>query len=1016
MKLTAYFLRHPVTANLIMVMIFLVGGLTLFQLKRATYPTVHFDILKITTTYRGASARDVEVNVTEKIEEELDTVDGIEKTKSISLENISLVYVFVDTDTDDIKQAKDDIRRAVDRVTDFPPEVTEKPDVEELRSANVPVLEVAISGEASEMILRKIARDLEDAIQAIPGVMSVEKVGYRKREIKILVDMNKLAEQYVSFNEVIAAIRHRNVRATGGNLESFMAEKRIVTFSEFEDPLEVMNVIVRSNFEGSNILLSDIATVENTFEDYQVKPRTNGQTSINLMIRSHGGGDIIDISEAVQEAIREFNKHLPQAVSISIVQDYSTYTDIVLGIVKSNAFIGFFLVLIVLLLFLDRYSALWIATGIPISILGAIALFPLFDIDINFISLITMIIVIGIVVDDAIVIGENISRYRQEGLPAREAALKGVRELVWPVMTTIASTILAFIPMFFMTGITGKFVRQIQIIVIIALIRSLLEAITLLPSHIAHSPHRAPGAHGMTLRMRTLYQRVLHFILSHRRKTLASLIVIPVAALMVYIGTMKFILFPFTDIDMFHVIAELHEGTSIEGTTERIKEVEQIVAQISSTEMVNFVTRVGHHDMDVYGSSAGLRENWALITVFLKHAGERDRTSETIMKELGSKLEVVQGFDKLYLEKYYDGPPVGKPITLTYASDNQELLLKFARKTYDELKSMPGVQALDMDFKPGKEELRLKLNHTEMAGLGISVSAVADTIRAAYDGVVASDLVREGEEIDFRVQLRPEQRQSIDILLKLQIPNQTGRLIRLESFASLVPTPGIESIKHYDGRRSITITGDVDTKRITAVEVNQQIRDQFEQEAQQQPGLRMIFGGEEQATQESMQSFFWAFLCAMIGIYFLLIILLESFFQPLMIMAAIPIGLAGVVFGFFVHRLPLSFLALIGSLGLIGVIVNDSLVMVTHLNTRRKERRITLQELIAGCTTRLRPVVLTTITTVAGLIPTIYGLGGYEPFIVPIVLSLASGLIIATLGTLLLIPVLYSLCYQISDS
>ncbi len=1013
MKLTDYFLRKPITANLVMIMILLVGGLTLFNLKRATYPTVHFDILKITTTYRGASARDVEVNVTEKIEDELESVNGIEKIKSTSLENISLIYVFVDSDADDMEEVKSDIRRAVDRVTDLPPAVTEKPEVEELRSANVPVLELAVSGAAPERMLRKVSRDLEDAIQTIKGVMSVEKVGYRKREVKIQVDANKLSDNYVSFNEVIRSIKDRNIRVSGGNLESFIAEKKIVTFSEFENPLDVGKVIVRSNFEGDHITLEDIGRIESTYEDYQVKPRTNGETSINLLVRSHGSSDIIDISATIKQLITDFKKTVPKDINISIVSDFSHYTENVLGIVKSNALIGFFLVLLVLVLSLDRYSALWVAAGIPISILGAIIFFPLLDIDINFISLITMIIVIGIVVDDAIVIGENITRHREAGLSGREAALKGVRELVWPVTTTVATTILAFVPMFFMVGITGKFVRQIPVIVILALLLSLLEAITLLPSHIAHSPLRLSKAHDRLLRIQFIYRKVLDFVLKHPKKIAASISIVPALALCLYIFGMKFVLFPYTDIDMFYVVAELDEGTSIEGTTEKIMPVENLIAKIPRTEMVNFTTRIGHHDMDVYGESAGLRENWALIQVFLKPAGERERTSETIMAELDTKIKPIKGFRKLYLEKYYDGPPIGKPITLTFVSDDQEILEKFAQEAFTYLQDVKGVQSLDIDLKPGKEELRLSLDYDEMASVGITVREVASTIRAAYDGVVASDLIREGEEIDFRVQLLPEQRSSTDILLNLKIPNDNGKLIRLASFSKLVPTDGIESIKHYNGRRSITITGDVDTSISTATEINALLRKEFSKKAQSQPGLRMIFGGEEKATQESMQSFLWAFICAMIGIYFLLTILLESFFQPLLIMVSIPVGLAGVIFGFYLHGLPLSFLALVGSLGLIGVIVNDSLVMVTHLNALRgSSKKISRDDLISGSITRLRPVILTTITTVAGLIPTIYGFGGYEPFIVPIVLSLAAGIIVATIGTLLLIPSLYAICYK----
>lgn len=370
-----FFLNKKVLVSLITIFVVATGILSLTRLKRATYPDVDFDILKITTTYPGASAEDVEVNVTKKIEDEIKTVRDYEKIRSNSLENFSIIYVWVDPNADDPEQVKDDIRRAVDRVPDLPEEVKDKPVIDELKSSNVAVIEVAVSGNVPERVLRKISKDLEEKIKEIKGVGMVEMKGYRKREVKILVDANKIEDNYLSLTEVILAIKNRNIRTAGGSLESYTNEKRIVTFSEFQDPMDVQDVIVRRNFDGNQIKLTQVANIKDTFEDYEVIPHTSQQRSINLLIRSQPSADIIDISNEIKDLIKLSEKNLPQGVKIDIVADYSRYTKNLLGIVQVNAIIGFFLVLGVLFIVLNRYTAFWTAAGIPISFLGGSDLF-----------------------------------------------------------------------------------------------------------------------------------------------------------------------------------------------------------------------------------------------------------------------------------------------------------------------------------------------------------------------------------------------------------------------------------------------------------------------------------------------------------------------------------------------------------------------------------------------------------------------------------------------------------------
>lgn len=1007
-----FFLKKKVLANLITVFIVAAGIVSLLHIKRATYPNVEFDILKIATTYPGASAEDVEINVTKKIEDEIMQVSDIDKVLSNSLENLSLIYVWVDSDSDDKDQVKDEIRRAVDRVGDFPEEVDTKPQIQELKSSNVAVIELAISGDVAEEVLRKIAKDFEDKIREIKGVSSVEKVGYRKKEVKILADTDALEKNYISINDLIAAIQNRNIRESGGDLKSFSDEKKIVTFAEFLNPLDVKDVIIRKNFDGHQIKLSEVTDIDNSYEDHDVVPRTNQKTSINLLIRQQSNSDIIDISEAIKDFVDQGKATLPPGVDVSVVIDYSHYTKNLLKIVQNNAIFGFILVLACLFIFLNRYVAFWTAVGVPVSFLGAILLFPLFHIDINFISLITLVLVLGMLVDDAIVVAENISRYREEGMPSYQAALLGVKEVFWPVTATIVTTIVAFLSISFMTGITGKFIQEIPIVVILALGISLAESVLILPSHIAGSPLKKGKTRGWFDRLKERYGQFILKVIRFRGLTFLAFTCFFLLAVVLAVFVMKFELFPYDDVDVFYVVAEMPDGTSLDQTSGKIKEVEVLVEDISHDSMVNYTTRVGHHDMDVYGVTAGLRHNWALVTVFLKPAREREIKSEIIMKSLSEKLKSLHGFSKLYIEKFNDGPPVGMPITVRFVSNDDHLRREFSRELFDFLKKTQGVNTLDIDEKIGKEELLIKPDYETMARLGITSKNLADTIRVAYSGIVATSITREGEKIDFRVQLKPSQRSRLEILKNLQVANNQGKLIKVGAFTHLEPSHSYESIRHYNGRQSITITGDVDTSVVTSREINQLIHDKFQKRVDQEPGLQMVFGGEEQATNESMHSFAVAFVFSFIAIYFILVVLFDSFIQPFVILAIVPFGLSGAICSFFVFGFPISFLGLIGCLGLVGVMVNDSLVMMSHLNNMDKEHGgvATYEQMAQGCVDRLRPVLLTTITTVMGLLPTIFGLGGYEPFIVPLVLALAGGLVFATPITLLLVPTLYSFC------
>ena len=1009
MRFTQFFIDRPLLVKLVSIVIIAMGVAVSLNVKRATYPDVDFDLLKITTTFPGASSEDVEINVTKKIEDELNSVQGIDRIRSVSLENVSLLYVFVDLNALDKDQVKDDIRRAVDRVTTLPAAVEERPKIQEIKSTNVAVIEVAVMGDVPEKLLRTVSQDVEDQFNEVQGISSVEKIGYRKREVKVFADLDKLKQKFLSLLDIHNSIKNRNINTSGGSLTTFSDTKKVVTFSEFESTKDVGEVILRSSYSGKQLKLKDVAKVEDSFEKAKVIQRTNSKNSINLLIRAQSNSDIIDISNRIKDLMDKLKGTLPKGVQLKVVSDFSYYTASLLSIIKNNAMIGIVLVVMGLMVFLNRVTAIWTAFGIPFSFLGAIIFFPLFGLSINFISMITLILVLGLLVDDAIVVAENITRHMEKGVPRKKAALIGAKEMFWPVTTTVITTIIAFIPIFFMTGVTGKFIREIPIVVILSLGFSIFECLAILPAHIALSKGSIKKDLIWFEKWKKVYGNMVSWCIYHRKKTISFFISFLLLSFGLFIFKGKFVLFPYDDVDLFYVIAELSEGNDIKNTSEKMVEVEKLVAEISDEEMVNYTTSIGHHNTNVYGANAGLHENWAMISVYLKHSSDRIRDSKQIMKELDQKIKRLTGFEKLYLEKFNDGPPVGKPITISLVAKNNETRRAMANNMLAFIKDIPGVLNPDIDDKLGKKELRIIPDYEKMARFGISSIQIANTLRSAFLGIVSTSITREGEDIDFRVQLRTEGPKAEDFIGELQIPSKTGELVSLKNFTQVTERQGYELIRHYNGTRAITITGDIDEKITTSKKVNAIIADKYNPIIDKTPGMRIYFGGEEKATQESLESFVVAFAFALVGIYFVLILLFQSWVQPFIILAAVPFGLGGVFIVFFLHNLPIGFLALIGCLGLLGIIVNDCLVMVTHLNDLSSKEQLTHDLIVQGAKDRMRAVLLTTFTTVVGMVPTIYGFGGSEPFIVPIVLAIAGGLIFATTITLFYVPVLYSL-------
>ena len=1007
-----FFAERHILATLITLMIIMLGLSTLMKIKRDSYPQVDFGMMNITTRYPGASPEDVELNVTNKIEEELKSVTGIDRTTSYSMENVSVIYVIIDINESDQDEIKTEIREAVGRVTDFPVEVTESPLITELSSTEQPVIEVGLSGDLPYRELRKLARLFEKKLKAVSGVSRLERFGYRAREIKVEVSPKAVKRYQIPLREIIAAIQGRNIRGTAGSFESYTSEKNLVTLAQFRNPMEVGDVVVRSTFEGPLVKVKDLAIVKDDFEDERILSRMNGKSAISFLVYISESADVIRTCDAVKELVKKESKNLPESVEILSSNDVSHYVRNSFNVVISNGGIGLVLVVILLTIFLNIRTAFWVAMGIPVAMLGTIFLLPLFDVYLDTVTLSGMILVIGIIVDDAIIISENITRRREMGDAPLEAAVTGIHEVFRPVLTTVLTTFLVFAPMFFMPGLFGKYIVVIPLAISLALFISLGEAIVALPAHLVQGLRRrsveSTGRNWFRV-IRDRYRGIVLHILRFRY-VFVPLFVIVLAGSLWYAGNfMKFILFPSEMADHFYIGTELPIGTSLQATSDKIKVIEEMVANLPEDELASFTTRIGTNPF-INAES----ENYAFISVNLTPYTKRSRTADEIVEALRQKTDELEGHgDILYLIET-GGPPVGKPISLRIIGSNDILRTQLADSVEVFLGNIAGVKDISRDDKAGKDQVEIKINYDKLSRLGLTVADVAQNVRIAYDGEVVTSVRYGDEEIDFRVMLEEKVRRKLGYLNELPIPNRQGRLIPLKEAAQLKTGPGPSDYRHYNGERAITIEADILKDTTTPLEVTNAVLEHFDVD-RDWPGIQLVLAGEVFETEESMAGLFRTLIIAVVGVYFLLVLLFNSLTQPFLVMIAIPFGIAGVIVAFAFHGQPFSIVAIMGIIGLCGVVVNDSLVLVNHINElKRQKRSESIRKLVAeGTANRLRAIILTTLTTVVALLPLAYGLGGTATFMAPMALALGWGLFFATPLTLVLVPCLYLIQYDI---
>lgn len=1020
MNLPEFSVRHSIFGNMLTLVVLVAGVLIVSQMQREVFPEISLDVVTITTAYPSASPEEVEDLITIPIEDALKDVDGINKLTSSSIEGVSVVVVEIEFDARDKDRVINEVQRKVDQITDFPAEALD-PEIRVLTMQG-PIIRLAVGGDVPETQIREVAAYLEARLEQHPLIGSVIRNGWRDEEFWVEIDPAKLEELEISVLDVSQALAAQNLNMPGGKLRLNARELVVRTIGQFYTAEEITQVIVRSDPDGNHIRVADLATVQRTFEEDTIYLRANGSRSVLLGVKKKSQADSIHAVNAVREIVSEERERLPAEIVLTLVDDESYYVKRRLQVLSMNGLLGMAFVMVCLFVFLNFRVALITSIGIPFSFLSAFLLMEFYGVTINLMTMFGLIMVLGMVVDDAIIVGENIYRHLEMGKSPKDAAIDGTREVMYPVITTVLTTCAAFFPLMFAPDLYSEFLKWLPIVVMMTLAGSLFESLVILPCHAADFvPAFKPGqtdptgkhhAHRWMDGMIQSYSRGLNRVLHWRYLFLALVLGTFVGLGFFAAKKMRIDIFPADMIDIFIVRLSTEEGTVVEKTEAVAIEVERVIGELPPSELLDIITHVGGH-FDEYGGYMSQGSHYAAIAIYLTPQNTRERKTRDIMDSLREPVGAVEGLDKVEFAMLAGGPPVGRPIEVKIIGRDFEVLKEISDEIQAFLQQQPGVSDITDDFEAGKDEAHIRLDTLEAARLGLDVRSVAQTVAASFRGI-ESTVIREGkDEVAVRVRLAEPYRNHPETIDRVRVRNQHGRLIPVSSVASIEREQGLPTIYHYMGDRVVTVGADIDTRITSSVEVNRAILQQFGDLHVQRPGFRIMLTGEWEETAKLVRFIGVAFTIATLVIFSILVVQFNSLGQPFVVIVAIPLGLIGVTLALIAHGQPISVMAMMGMVGLGGVAVNDAIVLVNFINQRRREGIEIHEAVHQASQTRLRPILLTTVTTMTGLLPVIYGWGGYEPFIAPAAITLGYGLLFASFLTLFVVPSLYYVAYDL---
>ncbi|MBW2095001.1 MAG: efflux RND transporter permease subunit [Deltaproteobacteria bacterium] len=1012
-----WFTINHVAANLLMMFFLLAGTVTAFTMKIEVFPETAPDKISVTVEYPGASPEEVEEAIVRRIEEKIAGLTGIKRIDSIAREGFATTTIEV-IEGWDLKKLLDEVKSEVDRITTFPEEA-EKPVIREI-TRTTEVISVAVYGDVPEQTIKRLSEKIKDDITNLPDITYAELFGARTGEIHIEIPEKTLRRYNLTLGMVAELVRKASMDLPAGNIKSAGGEILVRTKGRRYHANEYRDIAIITSRDGSKVTLGDIATLRDGYEDVDLFTRFQGKPAAVIQVFRVGNQNALAVASAVKEYIKTIRPGLPAGVDIAFYQDMSKILKSRIRLLLKNMAWGLLLVAILLGIFMDVRLAFWVTLGIPISFLAALWALPYFDISINMVSLFAFIMVLGIVVDDAIVIGENIFRKRETGAGSLRAAVEGAVEVGRPVIFSVLTTVVAFWPLLLGTGTMGKIMRNLPIVVILVLLASLTESLLILPCHLSRSKGGQNGEKRMSRWLRRLvngpYKRLLDFCLRWRYATVALGIAMLLLTAGVWRGGwLKFTFFPRVESDVLTCSLTMPVGTPVGRTVQMVSRIEQAAKESlqnlekdrpkGAPSLFEYSVSLVGMQISGHGPGGGKAEvggHLAQVFVQLLEGEKRDVSATRLANVWRKKVGTIPDAESISFQSELFS--AGTPVEVHLSLDNHSQLIAAANDLKAELKQYPGVFDINDSYVPGKTEMQIKLKPAARS-LGVTLNDLARQVRNALYGAEALRLQRDRDEVKVLVRYPESERRAIGSVEDMRIHAPDGSEIPFGEVAQVRMARGYASIQRAQRRRVIKVTADVDEKVANANEIRMDLERNFLPRLKQEyPGLRYTMEGAGKNQKESMTDVLDGFIIALFCIYTLLAIPFKSFTQPFIVMLAIPFGLVGAVAGHLLMGFNLSFISLFGMVGLAGVVVNDSLVLIDATNRLRKEGATPHQAIVNAGGLRFRAIILTSLTTFAGLTPMLLEKSLQARFLIPMAISLGFGILFATGITLLLIP------------
>jgi CzcA family heavy metal efflux pump len=1050
----------------VLVLALIIMGIGLYAynvLPRESDPDITIPYVFVRTEYRGVSASDIETAITIKIEKKLKGLDKVKNVSSVSSQGLSQINIefLPGTDIDEVlSRVKDKVDEAKN---DLPTDLESDPSVYEVNISEMPIVVYSLAGDCGPRTLKKIADDLKDDIEAVPGVLEAQITGGQEREIRVEVDPDKLAYYKIPITALQQSVVSENQNTSGGAITLGHGRFQVKVPGEFETPEEILTLVVATH-GGRPIYLKDVATVVDGIKEETSRSRLNGVDSINISVKKRVGENIIFISEKIDAIVEQASLSFPKNTTITKLMNKSKDIKAMVADLENNIISGLILVVAVLFIALGIRNALLVGLAIPFSMFLSFAVLHALGITLNMVVLFSLTLALGMLVDNAIVIIENIYRYMQQGVPRIEAAMRATGEVAWPVIGSTLTTVAAFFPMIFWPGIMGEFMKYLPITLIVTLASSLFVALVINPALCAFFMKTAPGkkknseisaqameAQGETpIEIKGIilkgYERILVHALNHKLSVLLAAFVVLVFLFQIWmlrIGIEKPVeFFPSIDPGSVYVNIAVPEGADLKFIDRTVKEVEMAISGSDSQDYHQAIALQEHKNSDntTFMAPSDINNVEHIFTRVVQNAGSsvfdsnlpnhigiqfidfEHRTSPTKqdLEEIRKRVAHIAGV-KITVDELKEGPPTGPPINIEISGNNFNVLNQISQQMQKLLETVPNIKDVRDDYQGGLPSVQIKIDRQKTALFGLTTSAIGFALKIAYNGLDVSTYYEGDEEYDIVVKLAESDRHVADVLHKLMIPTASGEIVPLTTLATIEYKGTIGDIVRKNHERVVTLQANVDETKITGTVARMQVQELFKK-LHLPAGYTYKFTGEDEEQQQAQEFLSKAFIIALFLIFLILVTLFNSVVQPGIILTSVVLSLGGAFWGLAVINSPFGVIMTgVGIISLAGVVVNNAIVLIDYTNKLRDTGLAIKDAIIAAGATRLRPVMLTAITTILGLLPMVTGIS-YDFHVMA--LSMASessqwwrsmaivvifGLMIATVLTLVVVPSLYAL-------